>query len=328
MLTKTIKGRIKNVVTVLAIPIIIYLLFLITSGGRFGNYNSIMLNFKLTALSVLIALALAPNMSMHMWDFSVGAIITTACILGVKLSQVTGTGMLGIVLFTIVFSLVMATLNGILYNLMKVPSIVLTVGMAMIYEAVPRVLKLSRVSMKLTQSYLARSPYIFIVFFIMIVIFYIIFTHTEFGHQIKAIGANQTIANSAGISLSNVKFKSFVLGGLFAGVAAVVFASKMMILSPMASFGSVSLIFDAFNGIFIAFFLQRYCNLTIAIIIGTLSMTMLNSGLVAVGLQTTARDITNGLFLLVVLAIASNQGKITEYRRRKKIASNANNVQS
>jgi ribose transport system permease protein len=88
--------------------------------------------------------------------------------------------------------------------------------------------------------------------------------------------------------------------------------------------GSVSMIFDAMMGIFIAFFLQKYCNLAIGVVVGTFTMKMLNSGLVSMGLSTTVRDITTGLFLLILLCISANQGKFTEWRNNREKARLAN----
>jgi hypothetical protein len=73
-------------------------------------------------------------------------------------------------------------------------------------------------------------------------------------------------------------------------------------------------------GIFIAFFLERYCNLSIGLVVGTVSMTMLNSGLVALGLDTTTRNISSGMFLLILLVISSNQAVVDDLRERRKLA--------
>lgn len=94
----------------------------------------------------------------------------------------------------------------------------------------------------------------------------------------------------------------------------------MTVVWPAPTFGSVNLIFDAMMGVFIAFFLEKYCNFSIGIIIGALSMNILTSGLVALGLDTTTRDITQGLFLLVLLIFSSNQGVIDAIRNKKRLA--------
>lgn len=58
--------------------------------------------------------------------------------------------------------------------------------------------------------------------------------------------------------------------------------------------------------------------------IGTFTMKMLSAGLVSLGLSTTIRDITTGIFLLVLLVISSNQGRISEWRANRERARLAN----
>lgn len=55
-----------------------------------------------------------------------------------------------------------------------------------------------------------------------------------------------------------------------------------------------------------------------------ITMKMLNTGLIAVGFSTTVREITTGLFLLIILGVSSNQGKISDWKAKKQRAKEAN----
>jgi ribose/xylose/arabinose/galactoside ABC-type transport system permease subunit len=158
----------------------------------------------------------------------------------------------------------------------------------------------------------------------MVVLFYIIFNKSAYGHKVKAVGSNQVIAQNAGINIMKIKVRGFIFGGVFVGVAAVLYLSNTKVMMVPAMLGSVNLIFNAMMGIFIAFFLQRYCNFVFGIVIGTLSMQILTSGLVALGISGTLQNITSGLFLLVLLIVSSNQGIFSSRKRIKQYTDLAN----
>ena len=81
--------------------------------------------------------------------------------------------------------------------------------------------------------------------------------------------------------------------------------------------GSMTIMMDGFMGMFIAMFLAKYCDMSIAVVLGTFTMKILSNGFVALGLSSTVRDIVQGFFLLILLVISANSG-IFERRRADK----------
>jgi ribose/xylose/arabinose/galactoside ABC-type transport system permease subunit len=71
-------------------------------------------------------------------------------------------------------------------------------------------------------------------------------------------------------------------------------------------------------------FLEKYCDMSIAVILGTFSMKMLSNGFVAIGLSSTVRDIVQGLFLLVLLVISANAGLFERRKADKEFAAMCN----
>ncbi|HHW49258.1 MAG TPA: hypothetical protein GXX14_11685 [Clostridiaceae bacterium] len=321
---KKLKVNLLKMLKTILLPVIVYLVLLIATGGRFGKPSSLLMVFRLSVIPIMIAYAIGMNMTIGMWDFSVGGIIYASAILGGTLSHKTGTGVWGMFIFIVGIAILFSTLNGILYKLMKIPSLVLTTGMLMVYEALPRVIGIKEVKISISDGVLAQMPWCYIILFVMFALFYVVYNKTSLGYNVKATGANQIIASNAGIDIEKVKFQSFLFGGVFAGLAAVLLLSNNTTIRPIASMGSIHLLFDAMMGVFIAFFLSSSCNFAVGIVIGTVSMQMLTSGLVAMGLDTNARSIASGLFLLILLIISSNQGSFAKMVRRKQLAKEAN----
>lgn len=318
------KRTIKNVFGTLIIPVALYVIFFFATNGRFGSFDSMLNVLRLSVIPIIIAFGLGFNMTLGMWDFSIGAIIYAAAIAGGNIAQLLGAGTIGVISIVFALGIGFTILNAFLYKLLKVPSLVLTVGMAMLYESLPRVLGWIHVQIGITDGILANLPWCFVVFAVMVALFYIIYNKSAFGNKVKAVGANQVIAQNAGIDIMKIKMRGFIFGGIFAGVAAVLYLSNTKVMMVPAMLGSVNLLFNAMMGIFIAFFLQRYCNFVFGIVIGTLSMQILTSGLVALGISGTLQNVTSGLFLLVLLIVSSNQGIFSRKKRIKQYTAIAN----
>ncbi len=310
----------------LILPICVYLFFaLVTETGRFGTGKQMTVIARQAVQPILMSWALAFNMSIGMWDFSAGAVVYVASIAGGNLAVLTNTGLPGLIAFTVLAAVIMSTFTGVLYNVMKVPSMVLTIGLVMVYETLTYVVNSGNgVLIQNEITILARAPYCFIILGIMFVIIYVVYNYTSFGHDVRALGNGQLIARNAGLSPAKTKLKSFIFGGLFLGMSAVIYVSSKGKISPASGMETVTAIFDAMMGIFIGMFLSKYCNMPVGVAIGTFTMKMLTTGLVAVGLSTTVRDISQGVFLLIILIVANNQGLFEEIRVKKKRAQEAN----
>jgi len=81
--------------------------------------------------------------------------------------------------------------------------------------------------------------------------------------------------------------------------------------------GSMTIMMDGFMGMFIALFISKYCDTSIAVVLGSFTMKMLSNGFVSMGLSATVRDIVQGVFLLVLLVISANAGLFERMRADK-----------
>ena len=94
----------------------------------------------------------------------------------------------------------------------------------------------------------------------------------------------------------------------------MLYVSNMGEVRNVTTMGSMTIMMDGFMGMFIAMFIARYCDMTIAIPLGGFAMKMMTNGFVAMGVSSTVRDIVQGFFLLILLVIQANSGV---FERRK-----------
>lgn len=311
------KRLIKNIIFSLIIPAGIFLIFAVMTEGRTATVRVFTTTIRQSIVPMMICFGLMLNMNVGMINFSAGAMITFAGIIGGNLARLTGTGVFGVLLFCILITLALGAVTGVLYRLIRVPSMVLTIGTLMIWEAAPYTVFPNGANLPSSMTILAREPYIYILLAVMFLIFYILLNKTAFGYNLSAVGNNQAIANSVGLDSDKIKFLSFLFGSLFLGVGAVLHLSSMGELRNVTTMSSMNVMMDGFMGVFMAMFLSRYCNISIAVIIGTFSMKMLSNGFIAMGFSSTARDVVQGLLLLALLTISANAGLI-ETRRADK----------
>ena len=86
--------KIKNFIKVILLPVFVYLLFFICSGGTFGKPASLLMNLKQSLAPTLISYAMCCNMMCGRIDLSAGAVVMLAAMLGAKATYLYGIGLL------------------------------------------------------------------------------------------------------------------------------------------------------------------------------------------------------------------------------------------
>lgn len=303
----------------LALPAIVYCLFLLMSFDRFSNWNCISTIFVQSLIPTITAYAVAYGNIAGLFDFTIGARVVISALCGGLLSM--KFGMAGLLIGAFGSALIMAFITGILNNLLKIPSLVLTMGLTMIYEIIGAKLAGSYgyVQLESAYTYLGSSPNIILLFLLSAAVFYFILNNTKFSYHMQAVGSNELVARNAGIKVDMVKLKTFVYGGIFIGMASVLTISQSGSVGAQTNLGSVSVVFKPLISILLALVLQRICNLTAGIFVAQFSLNIIFIGLIALGMPDTAQNVFLGVFMLLVMIIFNNSERIRLYFERKKI---------
>lgn len=316
-----IKSGLFNVCMTLLLPIVIYVVFVCITKGAFGGYMALRTIARQSIIPIIIAMSISFDKMQGTWDFSAGSVVYASAIIGANLGNKYGA--VGVVICCMVVAIVLSIISGLAYTLLKIPVLILSIGALMLYESLPRIFFKTGGVVSMTIAKMAQPPYCFWVFAIVFVFFYIVNKFSIFGHNVRAIGANQVVAYSAGVDIVKTKFLTYIMKGILLGVAGFMYIfSNIKVANPdtLTSFG---LIFEALMGTFIAGFLSRYSGLSMGLVIGVFSMKMLTTAMVACGMAATVRSLVTGIFLLVLLCASSNQSKFIEGIQRRKIGKQA-----
>lgn len=306
-----------NTLKVIMLPVIVYLIFLVICFERFSNWNCIYTIFIQTIIPTITAYAIAYGNICGVFDFTIGSRLVISGVIGGLLAA--QYGFAGMILGAIISAIVVGIITGVLNWWLKIPSLVLTMGLAMVFEIVGSKLAGHYGFVQIDNKYaiFGSFPNIVIIFLLSAVLFYFIFNHTVFSFHMRAVGSNEAVAKNSGIKTDLVKCKSFVYGSVFIGIAAILTLSQSGSVGAQTSLGSVTIMFKPLISVLLALVLQRICDLTVGIFIAQFTLNIIFIGLIAVGLPDTFQNVVLGFFLLVVMILFENSGRLEELKEKK-----------
>lgn len=197
------------------------------------NFNDILLN-----ISILTIVALGQTMVIitHGIDLSVSSIIgLTAMMVAFFVKQNPEMPVIVSVLLGMVLGAVLGTFNGLIISRGNVPPIIATLGTLSIYRGLVffysqgtwiNSFELPAGFKMLSKGTPLGLPNMVLIAILVALAVYYFLNHTRAGRDIYAVGTNPDAAQFAGISKERVIFMVYVLSGLLAGLAAVLWASR------------------------------------------------------------------------------------------------------
>ncbi len=316
------KKTISNLLKALIVPFAVYLVFLLPNIQHFGTFNIIYMIFIQSLVPAMIGFGVAFGWIAGMIDFTVGARMIISCLVGGILSNYLGVA--GLVIGCIGTSIALGLFTGFVNNLLKIPSIITTIGLAAGLEVVAHYISNASkfVTLSPENSILGNPLSLIIIFIGMSIAFYIIYYRMRVSYQIRAVGSEPVLAQNMGINIDRAKTMSFIVGSLFLGVGALLQVSYNGSVAVLNNLASLVLLFPPLMGVLIAYALTMYCNLTPGILIGSLTVNIMYMGIIAHGLDDAFQNIALGILIMVVMFITVNRENLSAYfkvRRNKAI---------
>jgi ribose transport system permease protein len=300
---KKIILKIRDLLIVASIPGSIYLVFFLMRPERFGSADSMFLLLQQSIIPTMSSLGLLFILYMGLFDFSIGAILVLSSLVGLTLSYFVGYP--GYILGCILTAIFFEAINATLYTLLKVPSLIVTVGTMMIFETVGTYVSKTDVQLPRVYSAFGRFPANIILGFIAIVIAYIILDRTRFGVYVKAIGRSEIMAKNMGVNPVKIKFYGFLVCGFFVGLGAIVLSSYIGAMVPKLGMTSLMRVFVPVIGCFIGITLRKFINVVIGTLVGQFTLNMITMGLIMLRVDAAIQNFIVGLMLIIIIAIMS-----------------------
>lgn len=316
---KKISPLLSNALKTIILPVILIGIITIGTKGKFLSVRTITMLIRQAMFPTLIAWALSFNMVMGVFDFSPGSVVVLSGILGGNIAVMTNTGFVGMVIFTVLFGALLCMVNCIVFTKLRIPSIIVSLGMLMVYETLTMVLFDGKgVMIPVEWRKLYSVPYVYLIFIGLYALMFYINRYTKLAANVRALGYGTKVAMNIGVDLQTTRYKTFLLEGLFLGIAAVIDMSMTGGESAVQNMASGTTAFSAIMAVFVGMYLAKYCGLMMGAFIGAFSLKILAAGTIALGFSSQMQKVSNGIFLIVFVGLSQNISKLTEIRERKK----------
>lgn len=311
------KNRVTNILKAILLPLIFYVFFGIASKGRFFGGSILLSVLQQTVFPAIVALAIFNINELELWDLCSGAILITSSIIGGNIAKNNDLSMVGMILCVLLVSVTMCLIVGAIKYFTKIPSMVATFGLVMVFESVGAVLFNGEFSAPRAWTVFSRPPTCYILLAICLIVVYVQTNYTTFGYNVRALGHGTETAINIGVNVKNTLMKTYIFQGVLLTVAALVYISMKGSASMHMNFGTTSIGFNAIVAVLIGKSLAEYCNPLFGTIIGAFTLSLLSAGLISLGVATTWQKVANGIFLIAFLAFFENQKRMSDARARK-----------
>ncbi|MBY5612341.1 ABC transporter permease [Rhizobium leguminosarum] len=230
-------------VLLFAVAVLIFIFNSLASPYFLDAWNLSDATFNFTE-KAMIAFAMALLVISGEIDLSVAAIIALASTAMGAAAQI-GIGTPGLVAIGIGTGLACGIFNGVLVSVLKLPSIVVTIGTMSLFRGISYIVLGDQAYGKYPTdfAYFGQGYVVwvfsfeFVLFIVLAILFAILLHATNFGRQVYAIGNNDFAARFSGIPVERVKFILFLLTGVMSGVAAVCLTSRLGSTRPSIAQG-------------------------------------------------------------------------------------------
>ena len=312
---KNISAKSLGYLILVFLVILSWAVFKILSPENFGSPTNLLSYFQASLIATTGAVGFYFVMVMGMFDFSIGANIMLSAIVGSVFAGRLGMGYFGLILGCVLTGTVVGFLNGFFYVNLRIPSMIVTTGLALIYESVANYIA-GGVEQTLASELriFGRMPGDIILALIAFIIAYLILNYTKIGTYTYAIGSNEFVAKNMGINVKKYKVIAFIISGAFLGIMSILtisYGSSMVAVTGMAS---MSRNFIPTMGCFFGLAFKKYGMPLQAIIIGEFVINIIFFGFIALGAPTAIQDVITGITLLIIITLTTkvNKGEIVK----------------
>jgi rhamnose transport system permease protein len=149
-------------------------------------------------------------------------------------------------IIVLVIGAIAGALNGLLVTRLGLPSLVVTIGTLALYRGLAFVVLGDQAVSNFPSAFTnfgfgsvpgTLIPWPFVVFVILVLIFMVVLHWSWIGRQIYAVGNNKEAARFAGIRVADLKLTLFVLSGLLAALAGIIFTARFSSARPDNALG-------------------------------------------------------------------------------------------
>jgi ribose transport system permease protein len=285
-----------------------YAVFKVLTPDNFGSLSNLYAYFQSSIIYSVGGCGLYFIVVMGLFDFAVGSNIVLSSIVGVILSEKFGYA--GFLIGCLGCGTFIGLLIGFLYNRLNVPSMIVTVGLMLVFESVA-VFVAGGVKQTLSPElrFFSGAPGNIILAAAASALMWFILNYTRIGTYCNAIGSNEFTAKNMGIDVKRYKLTGFALLHFFVGIMAVLTVSYGTTMTALTGMSTMSRNFQPLMGTFFGVAFRKYGTPITAIVVGEFIISIIFNGFVALGAPTTIQNVVTGAALLIIVTLTARGGR-------------------
>lgn len=311
----------------LLLPAAIYIIFfaltrIIPDMIHFGSLSMVLTILQQSCMGVLIALALCINMPTGRVDMSVGSVVILTSIIAASLTIDYKLSIITMLVISIIVAMILQVIMGIAYVTLRIPMIVMSLGMVIVYEALTGIVFGGNGVAALNDNtrLLGYQPYCFIVVILALVIFHILTEKTRYAYDTKLLAGGQSMAVRIGVKENKNVLQGFAISGFFLGLASMIYVSNYGLIESANNMSSGSVMFSSLLPVIIGLILANFSCKAIGVAVSVIAMKMVSYGLFCLGFNSTVQDVVSGAFILILVVVT---GKLAMKPERNRIKARA-----
>ncbi len=315
---------IRNVVITLSLPTVMFLIMLFATRSNgisyYGKPEMWISIFANMGMTITMGCGLAMQLRNGRFDFSGGAIMILSGIMGAYYTQQIGGGPLMMVVLCVIFSVVFSLINAVIYIKTKLPIIICTIMMAMIYESLTLILAGGSGINLLNNAELnivGRVPYTIIILTLAAIFYQVMISKTTFGRRGSLLRHGQESSVNIGIDEKKNVLICYLCSGILFGLSAAVYVSQNQV-ETQSNLTSTGILFSYIASVYIGMFLGKLSLEVIGIFVGSLTIQFMNYGLQSLGYGSGGwNNIAFGIFIMTFWILTAKSEQIDKFMTEK-----------
>jgi ribose transport system permease protein len=294
------------------ILLLILFAFFSIMSKHFGTLSNFTTILEQTGVLLVVGMGMTPVIIAGSIDLSVGSVVGLAG--GIAALSIKSFGPAGIII-ALISGCAVGLVSGTIFSRGKIPSFIVTLGMLTICRGLLLIITNATGVLIMNQGVRAFGigsilgvPNIFLVFVAVFAFYYLIFNHTPYGRNIRAVGGGEEVARLSGVNVEAVKLGILVLSGFAASIGGVLSCIRMGASTP--SLGT------SFELDVIASVVLGGTPLTGGIgrlsgtIVGAFIMGILNNGLNVMGVEPYYQMVVKGTVVVIAVLLTIDRKRI------------------
>lgn len=266
-----------------------------------------------STILLLIALPMTLIIMTEGLDLSIGAVLTLANVVLAMVAVRTG-GVGGALLAALGVGAVFGLLNGTLVARLGIPPFVATLGtlgvaqgLALLATDGQSVVGVPETVQMFYSGSLIGVPAPLWIAAVAYLVFHLVLYRTRFGAYVFALGGNREALGLAGVRMRLYLVAVYVVGGLMAGLAALLLTARISSGHPTAALGME---FDAIAAVAVGgTSFEKGKGWLLGTLIGVLAVGVLRNGLNLMGVTSAVQVAAIGFLVIFALAIDALRGR-------------------